>query len=279
MRNIFLFIRRYANLVFFLLLVSVSLVMLFRYNRFHESAFLSLYSEWVGRVNLRYSSIESYLSLKSQNEELRRQNAELLNRLRDDYASPDTGVTTGVSPATDTSSSNRRFLYLPARVISNSVGSQKNHLMLHRGSEQGVEPDMAVVSPVGVVGSVVSVSANMSIVMSLLHQQSRVVAVLSKGSGFGEVSWDGRDPRFVQLAKVPRTVPVVKGDTVVTSQYSDKYPAGYRVGFVESVSEDVETGTYLLQVRTAVDFTDVQHAYVVKNLMRAEMDQLRKGIK
>ena len=279
MRNILLFIRRYSNLVFFLVLFALSLTMLFRYNRFHESAFLAFYAEWAGRVNLRYNSVEAYFSLKSQNEELRRQNAELLNRLKSDFESPDTSVSRSGLSVADTLSGNRKFEYLPAKVIGNSVSSQKNYLMLHRGSGQGVEPNMAVVSPSGVIGSVVNVSGNMSVVMSLLHQQSKVVAVLSKGSGFGEVSWDGRDPRYLQLTKVPRTVAVSKGDTVVTSQYSDKFPPGYRLGFVEAVSEDRETGTYVLTVRAAVDFTDVQHAYVVRNTQRAEMEGLRKNIK
>lgn len=279
MRNILLFIRRYSNFVFFMVLFVSSLTMLFRYNRFHESTFLAHYAEWAGRANMRYNAVETYFTLKSQNEELRRQNAELLNRLKSDFESPDTAVRSTGFPVSDSTEGSRRFLYLPAKVIANSVSSQKNYLMLHRGRNQGVEPNMAVVSPNGVVGSVVNVSGNMSVVMSLLHQQSRVVAVLSKGSGFGEVSWDGRDPRYLQLTKVPRTVSVVKGDTVVTSQYSDKYPPGYRVGYVESVGEDRETGTYVLTLRTAVDFTDVQHAFVVKNTQREEMEALRRTIK
>jgi rod shape-determining protein MreC len=279
MRNILLFIRRYSNFVIFLLLFALSLAMLFSYNRFHESAFLSAYSEWAGRVNMRYNSVETYLSLKGQNEELRRQNADLLNRLAANFESPDTSLRSTDFSVSDTSEGSRRFLFLPAKVISNSVSSQKNYLMLHRGSKQGVEPNMAVLSPSGVVGSVVNVSANMSVVMSLLHQQSRVVAVLSKGSGFGELSWNGKDPRYLQLNKIPRTVVVSKGDTVVTSQYSDKFPPGYRLGYVEKVSEDKETGTFVLEVRTAVDFTDVQHAFVVRNLQREEMDALRKNVK
>lgn len=279
MRNILLFIRRYSNFVFFLFLFALSLTMLFRYNRFHESSFMSAYAEWIGLVNMRYNSVETYFSLKTQNEELRRQNADLLNRLRADFESPDTTVREIGLSGIDTSGSTRRFLYLPAKVIGNSVSSQKNYVMLHRGSRQGVEPNMAVVSPTGVVGSVVNVSDNMSVVMSLLHQQSRVVAVLSKGSGFGEVSWNGMDPRFLQFTKIPRTVSVFKGDTVVTSQYSDKFPPGYRVGFVETVAEDSETGTYVLTVRTAVDFSDLQHAYVVRDIQSGEMKALRKNIK
>jgi rod shape-determining protein MreC len=114
--------------------------------------------------------------------------------------------------------------------------------------------------------------------MSLLHRQSRVIAVLKKGSGLGEISWDGKDPGLLNLRKIPTTVEVNKGDTVVTSPYSDKFPPGYTIGVVDRVEKDQETNTYLLWVRSSVDFNTVQHAFVVKNVLQGEIDQMNKTI-
>lgn len=255
-------------------------MMLFRYNKFHESVFSSFSNEFSGRINKRYNNVETYFTLRKENESLQIQNAELLNQLKADFAWPDSAF----SIITDTIKIDsleqyRKFLYLPAKVISNSVNAQQNYLMLHRGSNQEIAPNMAVVGPDGVVGTIVNVSRNMSVVMSILHRQSKIVAVLKKGSGFGEVTWDGKDPRFVTLSKVAKTVPVNKGDTVVTSQYSDKYPPGHTIGVVESVADDQVTSTYVLKVRTATNFYSVQYAFVVKNLQKAEMEELEKAIK
>jgi len=126
---------------------------------------------------------------------------------------------------------------------------------------------------------VVNVSANMAVVMSMLHRQSRIVAVLKKGSGFGEVVWDGKDPSLVQLVKIPKTITVNQGDSVVTSQYSDKYPPGHLVGIVVKVEDDKGTSTYNLTLRTATNFYNVQHAFVVKNMQKEELDALEKQIK
>jgi len=60
---------------------------------------------------------------------------------------------------------------------------------------------MAVVGTDGIIGTVVGVSKNMSLVMSLLHKQSKVIAILKKGSGLGEITWDGKDPGFVGFEK------------------------------------------------------------------------------
>lgn len=279
MRNILLFISRYFNFIFFLLLQVLSLAMLFRYNKFHESLFSGAYNEFTGAINVRYNNVENYFTLRQQNEELRNQNAMLLNRLRSDYEWPDSGsMVISDTVRIDSLEKFRKYVYLPAKVIVNSVGEQKNYLMLHRGSAQGVRTNMAVVGTSGVIGTVINVSRNMSVVMSLLHRQTKIVAVLKKGSGFGEVSWDGKDPMFVNLTKVPKTVPIFKGDTVVTSQFSDKYPPGHMIGRIEGIGTDPETGTYELKVRTAVNFYDVQHAYVVRNLLQEEIDQLKKSV-
>jgi rod shape-determining protein MreC len=56
------------------------------------------------------------------------------------------------------------------------------------------------------VGTVIEVSDNYSLVMSLLHRNSKVSAMLKKGNMAGSVSWDGRDPRFLTLINIPKSV-------------------------------------------------------------------------
>jgi rod shape-determining protein MreC len=280
MRNIFLFIARFSNLLFFLLLQVIALSMLFSYNKFHQAAYMNVANEVTGSVFLRYNNVETYFGLRKENERLRLQNAELMNKLRDNFSSPDSTA----QLITDTlklqdQEQYRKFLFLPAKVIGNSVDEQNNYLTLHRGSKQGVSVNMAVVGPQGVIGKVVDVSSNMAVVMSLLHRKNSVVALLKKGSGYGEVIWDGKDPRYVTLINIPRTVKAAKGDTVVTSPYSDIFPPGHVVGYIEEVKEEKSTSMYNIKVKTATDFFSVEHAFVVKNLQQSEMDSLNKRIK
>jgi rod shape-determining protein MreC len=280
MRNIFLFIARFSNLLFFLLLQVIALSMLFRYNKFHQAAYMNVANEMTGKVFLRYNNIETYFSLRKENDQLRQQNADLQNQLRTNFSAPDSSMqVVGDTVMLQDQEQYRKFLFLPARVIGNSVNEQNNYIVLHRGSAQGVAVNMAVVGPQGVIGKVVDVSPNMAVVMSLLHRKNSVVALLKKGSGFGEVIWDGRDPRFVTLNNIPRTVKVAKGDTVITSPYSDIFPPGQVVGYVEEVEDDKATSSYSIKLKTATDFFSVQHAFVVRNLQKAEMDSLMKKIK
>jgi rod shape-determining protein MreC len=168
---------------------------------------------------------------------------------------------------------------MPAKVLSSSVFLQQNYIMVHRGSDQGVKPNMAVVGTGGLIGTVVYASKNISLVMSLIHRDSKVIAVLKKGSGLGEISWDGKNPSILLLSKVPKTINVSKGDSIVTSPYSDRFPPGILIGFVHRVDFDQETNTFKLKIKTAIDFNSVQHAYVVSNLMQPEIEQLKEKVK
>lgn len=279
MRNVFLFLKRYSVFIFFLVLQGLALSMLFSYNRFHQTTYGMFSNEMAGNLNKRVNKVESFFTLSEQNQALRSQNAALLSYLPSGSVIPDTSFKLVADTITvDSLKSYRQYQYFDAKIISNSVFLQQNNMVLHRGASQGIEPNMAVVGTDGLIGTVVSVSENMSIVMSLLHRQSKVIAVLKKGSGLGEVSWDGKDPRYLVLSKIPKTIVVKKGDTVVSSPYSDKFPPGIPIGYVEKVDQDQETNTYKLKIRTAVDFYTVQHAYIVKNLLQEEMDQLKRTV-
>jgi rod shape-determining protein MreC len=258
---------------------GIALYMLFGYNRFHQTLFAMFFSEVSGDVNYRVNRIESYFSLAEQNESLLKQNAILLSQQRVGFFIPDTSSKLiADSSKADSSSISSQFIYMPAKIISNSVFLQQNYIILYRGSNQGVLPNMAVLGPDGVIGTVISTSKNMSTVMSLLHRQSKLIAVMKSGSGMGELSWDGKDPSFLVLTKIPKTVVIKKGDTVITSPYSDRFPPGIPIGVVAEVAQDQETNTYILKIKTATDFLSVQHAYVVKNMLQNEIEELKSKI-
>ena len=277
MRNVFLFLRRYSVFIIFLVMQIIALTMLFTNNRFHNTVMGMLSDEAAGNINKRVDRAEEFLSLSEQNKKLREQNAKLLSLLPSGSLLPDSALELVIDTfRLDSIKQYRQYEYLSAKVISNSVFLQQNYLVLHRGSSQGVTANMAVVGLDGIIGSVVHVSPNMSLVMSLLNRQSKVIATLKKGSGLGEISWDGKDPRYLVLTKIPKTVAVKKGDTVITSPYSDKFPPGLSIGVVYKVDQDQETNTYNLLVKTAVDFYNVQHAFAVKNKLEDELVEIKK---
>jgi len=276
MLNIIQIISRFKVLLLLLLLQGISLYILFNFNSLHRATYLSTAYEITGSINLRYNNLQSYFNLKAENDKLREQNVLLLNQLKADFQSPENNS----NVITDTiSADKRKYLYLSSKVISSSVIAQNNFVTLYRGANQGVEIDMGVVGVEGVIGRVVDVSPNMAIVMSLIHRKSSIVAQVKTAGGFGEIVWDGKDPRFVTLIKIAKAIDVKKGDTVVTSPYSDIFPPGQTIGFISDVKTDENTNTYVLKVKTAINFYNIHHAFLVKSLLKGELDSLINKVK
>lgn len=249
---------------------------LFSYNRYHRAKFLGVANEVTGRINTQYNKVEDYFTLKEENRRVHRLNDSLLNLLPRNFGIRDTTVQlVRDSLPIDTMGTYRRYFSRPAVVVYNTVNSQKNYIQLNRGANQGIKDNMAVVSSDGsVVGVVVNVSPNFSQVMSLLHVQNSVSTSLKKSGETGTAEWDGKDPRYLTLKRIPKTVEVKKGDTVLTSSVSYNFPPGYMVGTVTDVKIDNTSGMYLLKIKTAANFNNLQQVHIIENIERDEQVKL-----
>ena len=276
MRNVFLFIRRYFTFFSFLAFQALSLWFLFSYNKFHRSKFLGIANEMTGRVNNQYNKVEDYFSFKEENRRLHKFNDSLLNLLPSNFAKRDTSMQLiKDSIPYDTLGHYRRYIFRDATVIYNTVNSRKNYMQLNRGSNQGIKDNMAVINSDGsAVGIVVAVSPNYCQAMSLLHVQNTVSASMKRSGEAGTIEWDGLDPRFLTLKKIPKSVEVKNGDTVLTSPYSYNIPPGYMIGTVAEVKVDNATGMYLVKVKTAANFYSLQQVHIVENIDRDEQVKL-----
>jgi rod shape-determining protein MreC len=277
LRNIFLFIRRYLNFLFFLVLQIIALSMLFRYNKFHEAAFSGVAKEMTGGIYDRANNVEYYFHLRTTNDSLARENERLRNMLRSNFDAPDTAarVVTDTIPY-DSLGNYRKFLWRVAKVANNSTSTQNNYLTIHRGKAQGVERDMGVISSSGVVGTVVNVSENYATVMSLLHRQSSMLASLKKSGETGKIQWDGNSALYLTLINIPKSAKIEKGDSIVTS-YSDRFPPGMLIGTVQDKIDDKASNFYTLRLRPATNFFSLQYVYVIENLQRDEQKQLEEA--
>ena len=200
--------------------------------------------------------------------------------MRQNFENPDTAQQAVMDTiAYDTLGHFRKYLFRAAKVVNNSVGFQNNYLTIHRGEKQGIRKDMGVISPTGVAGSVIYTSENFAVVMSLLHSQSRLSAKLKKSGETGQVLWDGKNPSYLTMINLPKSMPVVKGDTIVTSQYSSRFPQGVIIGTVAEIVDDKSSNFYTLKLKTATDFYNVEHVTVVENLQKEEQKKLEEAIK
>lgn len=255
--------------------------MLFSYNRYHHAVYSSVANEITGSINKQYNGVEYYFQLKRTNDSLVRANEVLYNRLRQDFDMPDTSSNVAVDTLQiDSVQQFRRYQYMSAKVVGNSVNQPNNYMQIHRGSEQEVKPDLGVIDVNNaVVGTVMDVSNNFAVVMTLLNGQSNISAMLKRSRETGSIVWDGKETNVVNLKDISKATKIFKGDTVITSGYSDKFPYGLLIGTAEEVINDKTSSTYTIKVRTAANFYNLQYVYVINNLQRAEARDLLNKVK
>lgn len=248
----------------------------------HQAFFAGAANEVTGKINKRYYGTKEYLSLKETNKQLANENARLRNLVLSNFQVSDTTQINKIdSLVKDSLNRFRKYTFLPAKVVANTISSASNYIMLERGLLQGVRKDMSVVTSNGIVGIVVEVSDNYCKVMSLLHRNTKVSAMLLKNNISGDVEWDGADPNFINMKKVNKSAIVKIGDSVVTSTYSANYPSNIMIGTVVEIKPEKSSSFYSLKLKTTVNFFNLQYAYIIKNARFEEQQMLmqKKDVK
>lgn len=272
MQQIFSFIFRNSHRLLFLLLLGISVILTIQAHSFHRSKVISSANSVTGNVYEQINSVDEYFGLKTQNEALAKENADLRRMLFNE-------ADTAKAPTIDTIKGVRKVDVVVAKVIKNSYSVHENYLTLDKGAINGLKPDMGVVNSQGIVGIVENVSKNYATVISILHTKSQINAKIKKSNHFGSLVWNGKSTGYVQLIDVPRLASVRKGDTIVTGGQSVIFPANINIGTISKIYTDNETNYYTLEIKLFNDMTNLGYVYVVKSKDREEILELEKKSK
>src|SRR5690606_32604710 len=219
------------------------------------------------------NSIAAPFEAQSQNKKLRKENAELLGKqLKNFYHAENHKV------IINDTMYQQQYVYLPCLVIDNFYSRQKNYIVLNVGAKKGVIKEMGVIGPDGIIGFVKDVSNHYSLVIPVLHNDFSTPVRLKKSHHFGFISWDGSDPRVARLNDVTNTVPIEIGDSVVTKAASGRFLDGILVGTIKTIEKVPGKSHYELEINLSSDFTNLNHAYVITNFFRTELDNLTNSI-
>ena len=111
-------------------------------------------------------------------------------------------------------------------------------------------------------------------------EEKEKIAVKNKRTqATGTMVWEGDDYRLGQVKEMPSSIPIKKGDTLITSGYSRNYPEGIEVGYIKNFKKDPSSGFYNIEFEFSADYNKLEYVYVVRNLFKVEQDILEKSIK
>lgn len=154
-----------------------------------------------------------------------------------------------------------------ARVIVEDPANWWRSIHLDAGAKQGVSVDDPVLTDQGLVGKVVSVSKNRSLVALLGAPNCRAAAVILQSKSQGTIAASPRggiiDRQIVALEHLPNDAPLEAGLEVETSGAGDIFPEGIPIGrLIDGQSSEFDLYSRA-RVRLWVDLDRLKEVWVI----------------
>ncbi len=161
------------------------------------------------------------------------------------------------------------------KVAATIIGRDGNnwfHLFtIDKGTEDGIQVDMNVIAGNGLVGIVSEAGKNYAKVRAIIDDRSNVSSMFETTGetcmvkGNMQSIYNG----YIDVTMISNTAEAKEGDTVVTSQISDKFLPGILVGYISNIKEETDGLSKTAQLTPAVSFDKLEHVLVITTLKDA----------
>jgi len=269
MQQIINFIFRNKNLLLYLLLLFTALGFTVQSHSYHQSKFFNSANWITGGIYKTSNNISDYFNLEIENEKLVQENIRLKQLLFNQEYNAEVPIDTLMIDTTQLD-----YTIVSAKIIKNNYSLLDNYITLNKGAKQGIQQDMGVITPNGILGIIENTSTNFSRVQSILNRRSNLNAKLKNSENFGSLIWNGKDYNLVQLIDIPRRVPIKIGDTILTGAASSIFPENILIGTIKKFDLDVSKSSYSIDVQLFNDMTNIKNVYIINNKNRTELKQL-----
>ena len=156
---------------------------------------------------------------------------------------------------------NKKFIIKSAKVVNKGIQPNLLSIILDRGTIDGVKNNLPVLTPKGVVGKTIEASKNNSIVQLISDTNFRLSTRILPSGATGILRFVNGET--AEIREVQKNVVINIGDKVVTSGFSDIYPAGLPVGTVKGVYQDRGSFQKVVSIYLPNDLNAFQHVFIV----------------
>jgi rod shape-determining protein MreC len=156
------------------------------------------------------------------------------------------------------------FQLIPARIIARDAGSWWSTVKIDRGFDDGVDPDMPVLTEDGLVGKTTTVAKNISTVILIADENCKVAAVVQgtreQGIVMGERISTPSMPE-ISLNFLSKNAALTPGQKVYTSGVGGVYPSGVPIGIIKDFRvRELDSRATIIP---SVDLTTLQDVFIV----------------
>lgn len=164
-----------------------------------------------------------------------------------------------------------------ANIISKEPNNWYNTFIIDVGTDDGIKPNMVVISIGGLVGRVVECSSEYSKVVGIIDDTSSVSGTVSRNDALGFIKGDLRllSDGLLRMDYFDIDAEVMEGDEIVTSNLSDIYPKGIPIGYVKEVYTDSKGLSKYAKIVPFVDFNNIKEVIVLKEDFTKDLSGLK----
>ena len=161
------------------------------------------------------------------------------------------------------------YSLINATVIARNPDTWRDIVTINKGANDGLTPQMSVMSDNGLVGKVLDVNPTSARVALLSNNDNTLVRVAAmiqgeKESIYGTLTGFDHEKNILIMSQIQATQEIKVGDKVVTSGLGGVSPSSLYIGTVEQVAMD-RFGLYKeVRIKPAADTNDVRYVTVVK---------------
>ena len=159
-------------------------------------------------------------------------------------------------------------VYMNATVVTRNIDYWYNEITIDKGSKNGIEKGMAVVVPKGLIGQITKVSNYTSTVKLLSNENmsDKISVKIKVGDNYvyGLISAYDAKTNTYTVEGISENVKIEKDADVVTTGMGTIFPSGLIVGKVKEVTTDNFDLSKVVEVKSSVDFNDIDYVTVLK---------------
>ncbi|MBK6538267.1 MAG: rod shape-determining protein MreC [Ignavibacteria bacterium] len=260
MKTIGLFLIQIKDYLILSLLIVISFILIVSNDNTQVRFLRAVAVGFVGTVQSGVSAVPNVFELQKENEFLREKNIELSNEISAlKEAKLENIRLTKILTLKDKNISG----VVIARIVNKSLIQARNTITLNVGETDSIKINMPVITDNGLVGRVVSTSKNYSIAQILYNRSLNITVKVQRSRVDGILNYDGAGNLII--SNVPKSADVKTGDVIITSEYSNYFPAGIPVG---SVLEEGNLDNLFKKIiiKPLVSFSSLEEVFVLRHL-------------
>jgi len=270
LKKIGVFVIEVKEYLILTLLIILSLIMIFSNDNTQIRFLRAIAISTFGTFQSGLSVIPNVFELEKENEYLREKNIKLSNEISNLKESKLENIR--LTKLLNFKQTNELGV-VSASIVNKSLIQTRNTITLNVGEADSVRVNMPVITDDGLVGRVVGTSENYSLAQILYNKDLKITVKSQRSRVDGILKYDGAGNLMV--SNVPKNADIIVGDIIITSEYSNTFPAGIPIGTV-SESGNLDNLFKKIIIIPLVDFDVLEEVFILKHSPSIERGELEK---